>query len=247
MLLCGAVLPPIAQDPRYHLFADSRTFFGIPNFWNVISNAPFLVIALYAARAHRRPDAFLFRWERAAHATLLAATAAVSFGSAYYHLRPDDGRLFWDRLPMAVVFMSLLAAVIGERLSPETGRRLLVPLLLSGAASVLYWHLSGDLRPYAVVQYGALLAVPLLLVLFPARYSGTVWTWAALGLYTLAKSAELLDGVIASAIPMGGHPLKHLLAAAALLAYLHGVATRHRLPDHPEPLLSPEELREALQ
>jgi len=35
--------PPIAQDPRYHEFADRRAFFGIPNFWDVVSNIPFLL------------------------------------------------------------------------------------------------------------------------------------------------------------------------------------------------------------
>ena len=29
------LLPPILQDQSYHRFADERTLFGIPNFWNV--------------------------------------------------------------------------------------------------------------------------------------------------------------------------------------------------------------------
>src|SRR5258708_23386311 len=37
------LLPPIPQDQSYHQFADQRTIFGIPNFWNVVSNLPFLV------------------------------------------------------------------------------------------------------------------------------------------------------------------------------------------------------------
>ena len=40
---------PIPQDPSYHSFADTRTILGIPNFWNVISNAPFLFVG--SARA----------------------------------------------------------------------------------------------------------------------------------------------------------------------------------------------------
>src|SRR5262245_21435024 len=42
-LLC---FPPIHQDARYHEFADRRSFLGIPNFADVISNAPFLIIGL---------------------------------------------------------------------------------------------------------------------------------------------------------------------------------------------------------
>jgi len=28
--------------------------------------------------------------------------AAVAFGSAYYHLKPNDARLVWDRLPVSL-------------------------------------------------------------------------------------------------------------------------------------------------
>ncbi len=33
-------LDPIPQNPAYHAFADSGSWFGIPNTWNVISNVP---------------------------------------------------------------------------------------------------------------------------------------------------------------------------------------------------------------
>jgi len=38
--------PPIGQDPQYHEFADQRAFFGIPNFWDVVSNIPFLLVGI---------------------------------------------------------------------------------------------------------------------------------------------------------------------------------------------------------
>jgi hypothetical protein len=53
------LLPPIPQDLRYHEFADHRTVWGIPNFWNVVSNLPFLLVALWGLRALRSPAAFL--------------------------------------------------------------------------------------------------------------------------------------------------------------------------------------------
>jgi hypothetical protein len=132
------LLPPIPQDLRYHEFADQRTVWGIPNFWNVVSNLAFLLVALWGLQALRSPAAFLERWERAAYCILLAGVALVAAGSAYYHLRPDNGTLFWDRLPMTVVFMSLLAATIGERIGADAGRLLLLPLLALGVASVVY-------------------------------------------------------------------------------------------------------------
>jgi hypothetical protein len=41
-----ALLPlsPLLQDQSYHQFADQRELFGIPNFWNVVSNLPFIVV-----------------------------------------------------------------------------------------------------------------------------------------------------------------------------------------------------------
>jgi hypothetical protein len=44
------LLPPISQDQSYHHFADQRTIFGIPTFWNVVSNVPFLAVGAAGLR-----------------------------------------------------------------------------------------------------------------------------------------------------------------------------------------------------
>jgi hypothetical protein len=45
VLITGAFfLDPIAQDPAYHQFADTRQFLGIANLWNVVSNILFLLV-----------------------------------------------------------------------------------------------------------------------------------------------------------------------------------------------------------
>ena len=49
------LLPPIVQNQDYHDFADQRTLFGIPHFWNVVSNLPFVAVGaagLAFARLH---------------------------------------------------------------------------------------------------------------------------------------------------------------------------------------------------
>ncbi|HEY3739351.1 MAG TPA: ceramidase domain-containing protein, partial [Bryobacteraceae bacterium] len=122
-------VPPIPQDPAYHSFADTRTLWGVANWWNVVSNIPFLLAALYGFWK-LRGAVFIERWERYAFYCVLVGTAAVAAGSSYYHWHPDDQRLFWDRLPMTVVFLSILAAAIGERVSMKAGRWLLAPLIL---------------------------------------------------------------------------------------------------------------------
>ena len=35
----------------------------------------------------------------------------TGFSSSYYHWKPNDAGLFWDRLPMTVAFMAILANV----------------------------------------------------------------------------------------------------------------------------------------
>jgi hypothetical protein len=44
------LLPPIPQDQSYHQFADQRILLGIPNFWNVVSNLPFIAIGAASPR-----------------------------------------------------------------------------------------------------------------------------------------------------------------------------------------------------
>ncbi len=76
----------------------------------------------------------------------------------------------------------------------------------------------GDVCLYALVQFFPLLALPILLLLFPARYTGTGVLWGILAWYGLAKLLELLDAVIyASNGVVSGHTLKHLVASLGTL------------------------------
>src|SRR6202049_4527259 len=80
-------LPPLLQDQAYHQFADQRELFGIPNFWNVVSNLPFVAVGAVG----------LLRFHRDATTTVLfAGIFLTGFGSSYYHLDPNDSTLFWD-------------------------------------------------------------------------------------------------------------------------------------------------------
>ena len=142
IFIAALFVHPIAQNDGYHDFADQRTIWGITNFWNVVSNAAFLVTAGIGLRALKATSAFTESWERKAYGVLLAGIVLVAFGSAYYHFAPNSQTLFWDRLPMTIVFMSLFATTIGERIDMRAGRRSLLPLLLIGALSVIYWRIS---------------------------------------------------------------------------------------------------------
>src|SRR4029453_9270909 len=89
---------------------------------------------------------------------LCGAGALGACGSAWYHLAPDNARLGFDRMPMTIAFMTLLAAVIADRVNWVAGRALLWPLIVTGIASSAWWIRTeaagqGDLRPYALVQF----------------------------------------------------------------------------------------------
>jgi hypothetical protein len=212
--------------PGYHDFADQRTLWGVPNFWNVVSNLPFLLVALWGLGALGSRTAFIEEWERAAYCILLIALGLTGVGSAYYHAWPSDVTLFWDRLPMAIVFMSVLATTIGERISPRGGRLLLFPLLALGAVSVLYWRVADDLRLYALIQFYTVFGLPLILVLFRPRYSGTAAIVAMIGLYGLALALDRCDHQVAAITLTGGHPWKHVAAAGAMFCNLRMIAKR---------------------
>lgn len=230
-----ALQKPIPQDASYHAFADQRTVLGVPNFWNVISNLPFLLVGIAGLRALRkggpnRPLQPLYP----AYAVLFMGVSLVAFGSAYYHLTPDNGRLTWDRLPMTLAFMSLLAIVVGERIDPQLGRRWLPFLLLIGLLSVVYWHVSevrgnGDLRPYLLVQFLPLALIPLIMLLFPSASSKTYYIWGMLGAYAAAKVLEVFDRHIFNALGVvSGHTLKHVIAAAGVYFLVLAAAAERR-------------------
>lgn len=147
--------------------------------------------------------------------------------------------LFWDRLPMTIVFMSLLAITIGERISLRAGRRLLPVLLALGAGSLLYWIWgelagAGDLRVYGLVQFFPLVAIPLMLLLFPPRYTRAGDLLVALGWYALAKIFEALDArVFAAGGLVSGHTLKHLASTVARYWIFRMVKRRRPLSGSP--------------
>jgi hypothetical protein len=224
-VLCVAVAflwPAKPQPLCYHDFADDRTMFGVPNFLDVASNAAFLIPGIVGlVVVARRRTQFVSDRERWPYAAFFAGVLLTAVGSAYYHLAPDNERLFWDRLPMTVAFMSLVAAQIVERINVKAGLVLLLPMLIVGAASVLYWRATeragaGTVIPYGVLQGYSVVILLVITLLHRSRYtrgSDIYWVFAA---YVAAKLFEWLDGeILALGNLVSGHTLKHLAAAAA--------------------------------
>eukprot|EP00249_Psilotum_nudum_P016151 c25681_g1_i1 orf=250-1152(-) len=216
-VLLMLVTPRIPQSQAYHRFADRRNFFGVPNTLNVISNFPFLVVGVVGLVLclHGNYLGLSLRGEVWGWACFYVGVAATAFGSSYYHLKPDDARLVWDRLPMTIAFSSLMAVFTVERIDEQMGSALLLPLLLAGVVSVGYWRFADDLRPYALVQFVPCVAIPIMTIALPPRYTHSIyWLWAA-GWYLLAKIEESMDKKIYrwTQYTISGHTLKHLSAA----------------------------------
>ena len=220
-MLALLFVPPIPQPQAYHQFADQRTLFGIPNFWNVVSNLPFVLVGALGLKFFRRDlSAGVF----------FLGVFLTGFSSSYYHWQPNDAGLFWDRLPMTFAFMAILANVIEERIDPRVGRALLWPLVALGVVSLLVWLKFDDLRLYGWVQFFPCVALPLIFVLLPPKYTGTAYWFVGAGFYVLAKLLEHFDAAIYSALQvMSGHALKHVAAACACAAILLAFETRRPL------------------
>lgn len=215
------LLPPITQDQGYHQFADQRTLLGIPNFWNVVSNVPFIAVGAAGLRRFHHDPATI---------VLFLGIFLTGFGSSYYHWNPNDGTLFWDRLPMTLCFMAILAIAVEERVNATAGAVLLWPLLAIGVFSLLLWYWTDDLQLYIWVQFFPCLVLPLLLLMFPPKYTGTSYWFIAAALYASAKLLEFYDGAVYSAgVILSGHTLKHLAAAAACFAVLRYFQTRRAI------------------
>jgi hypothetical protein len=236
--LVALLLPPIPQPQSYHDFADHRAWLGIPNFGDVSSNLPFAVVGLSGLiflLGFRKKEIFANPAEQWPYMIVFAGLVWTAFGSAYYHLSPNNVRLVWDRLPIMVVFMALLAAVIGERFSPWAGLLCLPIFLAIGAGSVFQWRASelrghGDLRFYAAVQAGSILIL-LLSLLLPSRYTRGYDFGVVVGFYILAKIFEETDKqVFALGHIVSGHTLKHLAAAAAGYWILRMLQKRSPIP-----------------
>jgi hypothetical protein len=238
--IVALLVPQTDLPPSYHHFADQRGWLGIPNFGDVASNVAFLAAGLWGlsflARKSTR-EQFLDPRERWPYLFVFFGLLLTAFGSAYYHLAPDNDRLVWDRLPMTIVFMPLVAALIAERVSVKLGLWFLPILTATGIASVLQWHLSvqrgaGDLRFYAAVQLYSVLALFLALLL-PSRYTLNSDLLIVAGLYALAKVCEAADNQIFSLGHLvSGHTLKHLASGAAGLWILRMLQKRQPIEDH---------------
>lgn len=213
MLLHG----PVPQLPHYHAFADQSTWLGLPHAADVLSNAGFAIVGLWGwlrLRTHAGHPALAAGWH--GYRLFLIALILTAGGSCFYHLAPDDWRLIWDRLPIALACAGLLTAVRAEHRPAGSARRDSAWLGVLAIASVAWWYCTGDLRPYLLLQALPIVLIPLWQAIYRADRRDRAMFAIALLLYVVAKAAEIADRhVLATLGWVSGHTLKHLLATTA--------------------------------
>jgi hypothetical protein len=227
---------PIAQPARYNDFADQSTWLGVPHAGDVLSNVGFALAAMWGwlrLRPERQHAALRAGWP--GYELFLLGLMLTAVGSAYYHLAPDNARLVWDRIPIALTCAGLLAAVRAETRRDTNPARDVAVLAVCGVVSVGWWHYTdrpshpGDLRPYLLLQLLPLVLIPLWQAIYRAARLDRVCFGVAVLLYVAAKLAESWDWELLSALHrISGHTLKHLIAAAAAGVLLGGLSLRLR-------------------
>jgi hypothetical protein len=238
------LLSAMPQPAAYYDFADRRAGFGIENVLDVVSNGAFLLAGIAGLVVVLRPRTrFEFAAERWPYGLFFLGVLLTAAGSAYYHLAPDNERLFWDRLPITIALMALISAQVVDRVSVRAGLALLVPMVLAGAASAIYWIATeragaGNVLPYAVVQGYAVVILLVFALTLPSRYtrgSDVYWVFAG---YVIAKLLEHFDReVLALGNLVSGHTLKHLAAAVAGLVLCRMLWRRALITDQPTRLV----------
>ncbi|MFZ2957966.1 MAG: hypothetical protein WA705_13845 [Candidatus Ozemobacteraceae bacterium] len=237
-----AAKAPISQNLLYHNFADQRSFVGIPNTLDTVSNIVFFLaggagILLLTRRKPRTisssspspefvpasapisgPTPVIRPEELPVYLTFFVGVFLVGLGSTWYHLWPSNTSLVWDRFSMTIAFLPIGLMPIVERINARIANIMLLPILLLGLGSVWYWHITesagaGDLRPYLFVRVIPLFLLLVATLTFPPRYTHGYEPFIGIGFFALATIAEKMDREIFTWLGfMSGHTLKHLLA-----------------------------------
>ena len=221
LLLLAVLGPSLSQAPNHHDFADQRDWGFLPCALDVLSNLAFAcwggagLCCLFWPRPATAPALPTAQRQLAAlfFAGLLLTTAA----SAWYHWQPDDAGLAADRLGMVVAFAGLLGLAVTDRVTARAGKALALGVLLMGPLSVWAWATSGNVLPWASLQFGGMALVLWLACVRPATGALAVRWGLVILIYAVAKLLEQADAwvFVASSELVSGHSLKHVAASCA--------------------------------
>ena len=220
-------MPPVALDISPYHFACDGEIFGIPHFWNLLTNVPLLLLGVHGLRRARKlardGRAVSFNW-----IGIWISTIAIGLGSIAYHGWLTPWGLALDRIAISGLIAFFLAHTADVALGIGPSRRLSFGLLVACQATVLVWILGGTAWIYGVLQAVGGVAVLAVFVrggwrarrgLGPLSVSPRpVYLFALC--YGLAKLFELYDEPVCELTGfLGGHPIKHVFSALGILAF----------------------------
>lgn len=234
LLTVAIVAPAVAQSAQHHHFVDQRAWGYIPFAADVLSNLPFLLWGVLGlsllARQPRSAACCADAASRRLMGLFFAGLVVTAFMSAFYHWQPDNEGLTFDRLGMVLAFAGLMGLAAAGRVSARAGALLALAVLLLGPLSIWVWSASGNVLPWAVLQFGGMLLVLCLAVHKPLLGAPDIrWGWVIV-IYALAKCFEMTDeGVFAATSQLvSGHSLKHVVASFAAWPVVFAVLTHRK-------------------
>ena len=249
LVACFAPALPMSMGSATH-FADTRAWGALPNALDVLSNLPFALLGVLGLRAlgqlEQRHETC---WPRAAETLPLntldcawlffAGLIVTAAASTFFHLQPDVLRLAADRAGMAIAFAGIVGVAVCDQVSPRAGWPAAWFALSAGLLSVAIYHESGNVMPWAVLQFGGMALLVGLALSGPRRDSPPTLglrLGAVVAIYALAKLFELADAQLFTATGgwLGGHAVKHLVAALAALPVLLAVRKLIRAAPAPQ-------------
>jgi hypothetical protein len=225
-VVVALVAPAITRGATFHIYADRRTWLGIPNAGDVLSNLPFVIVGIVGLVRTRARALFL-------------AVTAVGIGSGAYHVAPGDLALVFDWAPIVLTLALLAALVVGDRIDPAAGRIAALAFPALALASVLVWYAGGgtgttaattpgDMRWYVITQATLVLVVAFVALAPATRTAPTTLDrgWILLGVagFLAARGLAAADRALLDAVGVSGHSGKHVLlglAAACLIPSVH--------------------------
>jgi hypothetical protein len=218
--------PALAQPADYHAFADQRVLWGLPFAMDVLSNLPFALAGLAGTwYLLSLPPRVLGNAQRAMSALFFAGLVLTAAASMWYHWQPDDAGLAVDRYGMAVAFAGLLGLAAAGRVSERAGAALGLASLVLAPFSVHAWSATGNVLPWAVLQFGGMALVLWLALLRPVPSALDIRWGLVILAYAAAKLLEANDHLVFAATGqlVSGHTLKHVVAALAAWPVISGI------------------------
>lgn len=222
----GLLGPAVGQPSNYHDFADTRFLWGLPFAMDVLSNLPFAIAGCAGLLCvNAAPPRSISNVQHAMALLFCIGLVLTALASSWYHWQPDDAGLAIDRTGMAIAFAGLLGLAAAGGVSERAGAFVGLGVLLLGPLCIRVWSTTGNVLPWAVLQFGGMGLVVWIASLrashlaLPVRWSLVILAYAA------AKLLEMNDGAIFDITGhlVSGHTLKHITASLAAIPVIYAL------------------------